>query len=183
MAAVVSISGRINSGLTSERAQLQAAIMKLQPQGLYRAAGTESPNIDYYHADLVENKHNSTALEAAIQEMLSCAPGLNLRDAAERMVESAAMRALVIGEQDVRVTFAAVKEFVRSTAALPGQRTLILVSPGFLILSPQTRTEESQIMDIAQQSNVTISALDARGLYTTELDASERGGSSALASQ
>jgi VWFA-related protein len=39
--------------------------------------------------------------------------------------------------------------------------------------------EKSHILDIAAQSNVTISALDARGLYTTEIDASERGGSSA----
>ena len=76
MAAVVSISGRINSGLTSDRTQLQAAIMKLQPVGLYRAAGQECPKSDYYHADLIENKHNSAALEAAINETLSCSPGL-----------------------------------------------------------------------------------------------------------
>jgi VWFA-related protein len=35
MAAIVSMSGKINSGLTTDRAQLQAAIMKMQPQNLY----------------------------------------------------------------------------------------------------------------------------------------------------
>ena len=35
-------------------------------------------------------------------------------------------------------------------------------------------------MDAAAESNVTISALDARGLYVSEIDASERGSSSAL---
>ena len=32
--------------------------------------------MDYYQADLIENKHNSNALEAAIQEVLSCSPGV-----------------------------------------------------------------------------------------------------------
>jgi VWFA-related protein len=37
----------------------------------------------------------------------------------------------------------------------------------------EARTQESQLIDLAAQSNVTISALDARGLYTTSLTASE----------
>jgi len=60
-------------------------------------------------------------------------------------------------------------------AKLPGQRTLILVSPGFLSITPEALNWESQIMDLAAQSNVTINALDARGLYTGVTDISERG--------
>jgi hypothetical protein len=67
--------------------------------------------------------------------------------------------------------------------ALPGQRTLVLVSPGFLTLTPEAMRGKSLILDMAAQSNVTISALDARGLYTTALDASERGEGSAQALQ
>jgi VWFA-related protein len=172
MAAIVSMSGKINSGLTTDRAQLQAAIMKMQPQNLYRMTGSECPNIDYYHADLIENRHNSAALEAATDEVMRCSPGLDMRDLARRLAETAAMQSLAVGEQDVRVTFASVREIVRKMAALPGQTLLILVSPGFLLM-PETRAEESQLMDLAVQSNVIISALDARGLYTTEIDASE----------
>ena len=172
MAAIVSMSGKINSGLTTDRAQLQAAIMKMQPQNLYRMTGSECPNIDYYHADLIENRHNSAALEAAIDEVMSCSPGIDMRDVARRLAETAAMQSLAIGEQDVRVTFSSLREIVLKMAKLPGQTLLILVSPGFLLM-PETRTEESQIMDLAVQSNVIISALDARGLYTTEIDASE----------
>jgi VWFA-related protein len=61
-------------------------------------------------------------------------------------------------------------------AKLPGQRTLILVSPGFVSIAPEALGWESQIMDLAVQSNVTINALDARGLYTGITDISERGG-------
>jgi VWFA-related protein len=183
MAAVVSLSGKINSGLTTSHALLQDAIMMLQPQNLYRNTGSECPPMDYYHADLIQNKHNSNALEAAIQEVMSCSPGIQLRDTAQRLAETAATQALVAGEQDVQVSLGSLKEYLRRMKALPGQRTLILVSPGFLTLTTQALADESQIMDAAAEANVTISALNARGLYVSEVDASERGGSSAFSTR
>jgi VWFA-related protein len=173
MAAVVSVSGRVNSGLTRDRGELQKAIMKLQPVGLYRAAGQDCPNLDYYQADLIENKRSFGALAAATDETLSCSPGLQSRDVAEKLAEATAMRVLAIGDQDVQVSLGIVREIVRKMIALPGQRLLIMVSPGFLILTPDARSDESQIIDMAAQANVTVSALDARGLYTSEIDASE----------
>jgi VWFA-related protein len=55
---------------------------------------------------------------------------------------------------------------------MPGQRTLVLVSPGFLTVTAESMALKSVILDMAAQLNVTISAVDARGLYTTMLDAS-----------
>jgi hypothetical protein len=48
-------------------------------------------------------------------------------------------------------------------AALPGQRTLVLVSPGFLF--PSHEQDISQLIDQAVRMNVVINAIDARGLY------------------
>ena len=81
------------------------------------------------------------------------------------------------------MTLSSIREYVRRMASLPGQRTLILVSPGFLTITTAVLSAESGIMDLAAQSNVTISALDARGLYVTELDASVHGAGSAHAMQ
>ena len=50
---------------------------------------------------------------------------------------------------------------------------LILVSPGFLTINALAKAHESEILDIAAKSNVTVSALDARGLYTTMGDAGD----------
>lgn len=186
MAAVVSISGKVNSGLTRDRAKLQGAIASLQPRGLYRADGAECPNIDYYEADQIENKHDPVALQAATQQVFSCAPGLDKqRDQAmaERIAESSAMRAITLGHQDVQVTYASMTEYVRRVAALPGERAIILISSGFLSLAQEEKTQESRLMDLAAQGNVTISAMDARGLYTTELTASERSQGSARTMQ
>jgi VWFA-related protein len=179
MAAVVSTSGKVNSGLTRDRSKLQDAIMSLAPRGLYTSSAGECPKIEYYQADQMENKHDSSAIANAVAQVFICDPALDRqRDLAQAqsMAESSARRVLMIGDQDVQVTLATIKEVVRRVATLPGQRTMILVSPGFVSLTPASLNWESQIMDLAIESSVTINALDARGLYTGVTDISERGG-------
>jgi VWFA-related protein len=179
MAAVVSTSGKVNSGLTRDRAKLHDAIMSLEPRSLYTGSAAECPKIEYYEADLIENKHDGAAFAKVLAQVFACDPALDRQrdlEVAKSIVESATRRVLTVGDQDVQVTLAAIKEFVRRMAKLPGQRTLILVSPGFVSITPEALGWESQIMDLAVQSNVTINALDARGLYTGVTDIRERGG-------
>ena len=171
MAGVVSTSGKTNSGLTRDRTKLQDAIMSLRPSALYRSSSADCPNIDYYQADLIENKHDAIALQDAVMQVLICNP--TKPEIAETLAVLAARRVLMAGQQDIQVTFASIAEFVKRMANLPGQRTLILVSPGFLTITPEAFAAESHIVELAAQSNVTISALDARGVYTTELKASD----------
>jgi VWFA-related protein len=179
MAAVVSTSGKVNSGLTRDHAKLHDAIMSLVPRSLYTGSAAECPKIEYYEADLIENKHDGPAFAKALAQVFACDPALDKQrdlQVAQGMVESAARRVLMVGDQDVQVTLAAMKEYVRRMAKLPGQRTLILLSPGFVSITPEALGWESQIMDLAAQSGVTINALDARGLYTGVTDIGERGG-------
>jgi VWFA-related protein len=176
MAAVVSISGRTNSGVTRDKAKLAAAITSIEPRGLYKTEGSECPNIGYYQADLIVNKHNDTATASAIQQVFDCDPGLDKQrdiNVAERLANSAAMRVVTLGQQDVQITNGTIAEIVKRMGGLPGQRILIFVSSGFLSIDQQSLTTESRIIDLAAQSDVTISALDARGLYTSEISASE----------
>jgi len=182
MAAVVSLTGTY-SGMTRDHAKLQETLAKLQSRNLYQHATRGCPDIDYYRADLIQNKHDNRALEAAIQETLTCRELDNqtMRNMAESIARSAASQVLNVGDQDVQVTLRFLKEILQKMTTLPGQRTLILISPGFLTVSSEALTAKSQIIDAAAQSNVTISTLGARGLYNTEIDASERGASSAYA--
>lgn len=96
---------------------------------------------------------------------------------------SAAEREFAMGEQDNRVSFASLRDVVNKIAGLPGLSTLILVSPGFFTLTAQAKHELSQVIDTAAVSNLTINSLDARGLYTTELNASEHGATSTQTNQ
>jgi VWFA-related protein len=178
MGAVVSTSGKVNSGLTRDRAKLHDAIMSLEPRSLYTGSAAECPKIEYYEADLIENKHDGAAFGKVLAEVFACDPALDRQrdlEVARSLVESAVRRVLTVGDQDVQVTLSAIKEYVRRMAKLPGQRTLILLSPGFVSITPEALEWESQTMDLAAQSNVTINALDARGLYTGVTDISEKG--------
>ena len=176
-AAVVSLSGKTNSSLTRDRAKLQDALNSLQSRSLFRMEGSDCPSLSYYQADLIENKHDSAATQDAVRKVLNCNPGMDPKyqqNIAETTADSAARRMLTLGHQDVQSTFAAITAVVHGMAALPGERTLILVSPGFLTIEQDTLSMESSILNLAAQSNVTISALDARGLYSTELTAQDR---------
>jgi len=116
------------------------------------------------------NKNDSAANQDALAQTLNCNPGINRETdllVAQRLAEAAARRALDVGRHDVQTALATIAEIVGRMAALPGQRMLLLVSPGFLSIEPDSLAAESRIVDLAAQSNVTVSALDARGLYTT----------------
>jgi VWFA-related protein len=174
--AVVSTSRKINSGLTTDTAKLQAAVAGLAPHGAARSDKGECPLLGYYQADLMVEKNDSGAKAEAIQQIFRCDPGLDpSRDyaIAQRLTESAAMRVVSLSRQDVLDTYATLSGFIRALAKLPGRRSLILVSPGFLPLDPAALAAESRMIDLAAESDVTIDALDARGLYTTSLEASE----------
>jgi len=171
MAAVVSLSGKANSGLTRDRAKLQEAIMSLRPITIHQSSSANCPNIDYYQADLIENKHDPQALQDAEQQLIVCNPPPPAM--LESTAEAAASRVLAIGQQDTQESFAALTAYVRKMATLPGQRTLVLVSSGFPVITPEALDAESRLINLATQSNVMISALDARGVYVTEVNASD----------
>ena len=172
IAAVVSLSGRTNSGLTRDRAKLHDAIMSLKPALLYQSDNADCPQITYYQADLMENKHNNTAEQDAVAQAFHCDPKITL-GVAQSLAEGAARRALIVGHQDAQLALANMRELVRRIATLPGRRMLILISPGFLTVESDVQTQESQLIDLAAQEDVTINAIDARGIYTTALTASD----------
>jgi VWFA-related protein len=179
LAAVISLSG-MNSGLTRDTAKLQEITNKIRVQQTFRHDDHACPNIDYYQADLIQNKHSELALEAAEADFVTCA---HLTGQSPNMVEtfvrSAAAQSLMHAESDISVSLSNIREIVRKMGTLSGERTVILISPGFFAQTSSAMAEKSRILDIAARCNVTISAIDARGLYTTVIDASARGGSSA----
>lgn len=169
VAAVVSLSGKVNSGLTRDRAKLERAILSVRPQ-TFRVDSADCPRIDYYQADLIENKHDDGALGDAANQVMRVCSLATLRDNAESLAGLAAVRALTLGRQDMLATCASLTSIVRRMATLPGERTLLLVSDGFLVIEDEVRVAESQLIDLADRSNVMIDAIDARGLFTAGID-------------
>jgi VWFA-related protein len=165
MAAVVSLSGKVASGLTRDRAKLQEAILSLKSQGDYLHINEVCPKIGYFQAWLMEFPQEAAAFRDAARQLMACGASSDPQDA-ERTARLIAQRIVRVVGRDHVESFSAIDEIVRRMATLPGQRTLILISPGFEIRDPEVSAAESQMINLAAQSNVTISTLSARGLYT-----------------
>lgn len=193
-AAIFTTSGQVTQDFTDDVAKLRDAMLRIQPRSNLKP-GTDCPDLTYYQADLIQNKNDQQALNAAIQDTILCAnlasdaapgrggstPDNSMAQAAQSMAQATASRVVAIGDQETRVTLKVLNSVVRRIAAMPGQRALVLISPGFLLLDQQM--DEYEVMDRAIRANVTISALNARGLYAMIPggDASQSSGS--IASQ
>lgn len=184
---VLSFMG-VNSGVTRDRDVLQSAIMKLTVHEVFKSSTGYCPDVDYYSADKIINQHDAMEFQVAVDKAKQCsafqtysAPssaniyaGLdNATDPFQKAAMAAAAHALEVGDEDARETLASLLNIVRVMGKLPGQRLLVFLSPGFLSMSGQSMLMKSQIMDAAAASNVVVNALDVRGLYVGNVDASE----------
>jgi VWFA-related protein len=172
MAAILSTSGRVNTGFTRDRSKLQKAVSSLKS---FIHPSASCPDVDQYEAYLIIQAHDPQALDVVANGGEHCPapppediPGM-LRTQAklnEGMARAAAAQEFPIGEQRTAATLNVIRVVARQMGRLPGQRILILISSGFIALMPASQEAESRAIDTANQSNVTVSALDARGLYT-----------------
>ena len=74
-AGIFTTSGQNNVDFTDDRVKLHEALMKLMSRPTMGPPGSECPDISYYMADMIQNKNDPTALQAAAQEVLdTCDP-------------------------------------------------------------------------------------------------------------
>jgi VWFA-related protein len=168
--AVLSLSGKVASGLTRDRAKLQEAILSLKSQGDYLHINEVCVKIGYLQAWLMEFPQEAAAFHDAAMQLIACGVSSDPKDA-ERAARLIAQRIVIVMGRDYVESFSAIDEIVRWMATLPGQRALILISPGFEIRDPQVSAAQSQMINLAAQSNVTVSTLSAPGLSTTSVTA------------
>jgi len=175
-AAIYTTSGQTMLDFTDDREQLHATLLRIQPRGHTKSITVDCPDVSFYMADMIQNKNDPTSLQAATDDAMACMhlSGPGAQTMAQQAAQSAASRMLSVGEMEVQVALSVVKDMVRRVSAMPGQRTLVVVSPGFLV-TQNYRQAETEILDLAIRSNVVISTLDARGLYTVGADASRPG--------
>src|SRR5947207_14342125 len=83
--------------------------------------------------------------------------------AAQSLAQAAANRMVAQGDNETQYAYRHLEDVVRRLANMPGQRVLVLVSPGFL--STTLQLEASNMVDRAVRSNIVINTIDARGLY------------------
>lgn len=170
--AVFTISGQSQMDFTNDRDRLRSTILGLTVRAVTGGSSTgtgQCPPIDYYQADQIQNKNDQQAIAVATQDALACAFNNDRQQlaSAQALAMSTAMEAYEAGEVQTDYSFRRLEEVLRRISALPGQRNLVLLSPGFIY--PNREYDLSQIIDRANRANVFINTLDARGLYTPDL--------------
>jgi VWFA-related protein len=163
--AVFTTSGRKAQDLTEDREKIVAAMRAIQPASLVAANRRSCPPMSYYMADQIVNKQDPTALAAALSDTMACAGlDVSMTQQAAQMARSAAQMTLPLGDADTRQSIANLRNAIRLLSSMPGQRNLVLISPGFFVIDDQ-HNDVSALVDLAIRSRVTINSLDARGLH------------------
>jgi VWFA-related protein len=171
--AVYTVSGHHEVDFTDDQAKIRAAISGLiaNPVGAYDPATQhDCLQITYYQADLIQNKNDQQAAAVANADAMVCAAaatgGQGVQQQAAMLVTSTVQEVLAAGEINTQYAVRRLTDVVRRISALPGQRSIVLVSPGFL--TSTFEYDVSELIDKANHSNIFINTLDARGLYTVD---------------
>ena len=177
--ALFTSSGTNAVDFTSDRQKLEAAIAKIEPRSRTIPNATQCPSIDEYQAYLIASVQDTNALELATAEGYEChCRGFNdtpqCGDNERRGARAAASQIWDLADLQSQYAALAIQNAIGKMAALAGQRSLVLVSPGFLTM---TRNHDIDILiNQALARNVVINAIDAAGLYTKILHQRPIGG-------
>ena len=168
--AMFSASGQFQLKFTADHELLAKSLYSIVPHPTSGNAGFhECPDVPYYQADLIQNKNDSQALAIAAEDAVQCAFNGDESKISQAIVmaQSAAGRSLASGDQETEYAYRHIEDAMRQLSAMPGQRVMVFVSPGFI---PSTLwSETSALIDRASHAGIVINTIDARGLYTPDL--------------
>jgi VWFA-related protein len=167
--AIFSTSGELTHGFTSDKEELKKTLLGLVPRAKFSSTVAECPDVSFYEADQIVNFRNPQVLAVDTEDTVQCAFNGDEKQTptAQNMVQTAAQRVLVQGDTESQYAYAFLQDVIRNLSGRPGERIMIFVSPGFL--ETTQHLDMSNVVDLANHSNVVINTLDGRGLYTPDL--------------
>lgn len=158
--AIYSTQGEVHQDFTSDVETLRKTLKEIVPHPAKGEGQYECPNMSYYQADLVANKHDQEAIKVA--EVDAQLNGCRTN------VETMAQRILQAGDSRSYENYQQLAEIVKQLAEMPGQRVLVYVSPGFLE-TDNVLQRNWEWIERAVLSGVIVNSIDARGLYTPDV--------------
>jgi VWFA-related protein len=164
-AGIFTSSGQNQLAFTDDRAKLHEALLKIVPRPLASGAAHSCPTITPYQAYLIDQGQDPTALSVAQNDAISecCGGSVPCAQADANYIENLSRMMLDSTERESLYVFDGLQRLCRVMGTLIGQRSIVMVSPGFLALTQIFQLE--QVIDEALRQNVVIGTLDARGLY------------------
>ncbi|HVN04909.1 MAG TPA: VWA domain-containing protein [Bryobacteraceae bacterium] len=188
--ALYTTSGKIARDFTGEPGTLEQPLLQIAPNPIHPSALASCLYISYYQAVQIDQQVSlnpreddmarSIPLSAAYWDTVRCIGGGDAQGPAAGMLFRDTVQeinaAYYSGEQESRATLAALSNLVRRMALLPGERTIILASPGFFV-SFNLEKQASDLTAQAIRSKVLINTVGVRGVWTSSaFEASQSGG-------
>ncbi len=177
--AIASTSGDLGflQQFTDNKAVLRAAAGRLiqHPYNVRDMTDVTTPMTEYM-ALTIERKDDPGVLDFYLDECLRAAYPLHYTKAAcEVQVKSRARLILLQAAAVTLNTYAALESLMRSSAQMSGRKLAFFVSDGFLLdtgpRNADPRAKLGEITDAARRAGVVIYTIDARGLFSGQLDA------------
>jgi VWFA-related protein len=158
--AIYSTTGNVQQDFTADAETLRKTLAGMTPHPAKGEGQYECPNITYYQADLIVNKHDSdAAITAALDAGANKCPVDIITDA-EHILEA--------GDTLTREGYQSLEQIVQHLTGMPGQRVLVYVSPGF-VLPDGVMPDDWGFIERAIRAGVVVNTIDARGLYTADM--------------
>jgi VWFA-related protein len=176
-AAILSTSGLVQLAFTADKAKLHEALLKVRASPLGDRAEHGCPEVSFYQADQILNVYPldpavSPPLQVAVADAIACLHSGDTRDSLQGATKfaltaaiDAARRTEDEGKRNTRGALLAIRDVLRWLSPKPGNKILVLVSSGFILTTDQLEVEGG-VIEQAIGSHVSISTLDARGLFT-----------------
>lgn len=179
--ALITTSGQLAmyQQFTKDREELKRAIDRLTLREMSaNSLPNDIPRITPYQAELIDSNMDPDALAIAVNEIMRQIPGTT-RPVATGMAQAKARQMVAQNVTYTKATLGTLDNIIKSLKGLPGRKSMVLVSDGFLLggSSQSVSTETNRIIDSATRAGLVIYAIDARGLVamSAEYDASQPG--------
>jgi len=163
-AGVFTASSVTTQGFTNDAAKLHDALNRIHPW-THIDDPTACLHVSYFMADYMINQENSLS-PFGIVPSSQLATALNKQAlACSADLWHTANNALLYGKEETDNVLSVLRDLIAKMSAMPGGRTIVLVSPGFT-MSADHRATENDILEKAIRAGVVVNSLDIRGVYT-----------------
>ena len=158
--ALLTLSGRVATEFTDDVEKFRAALMKVMPVMLNRFPPITPYRAFRYRDFSDDGPGSSLAVQTLITRDCLHVNPLTAPAIAQRDLEAAASELYFQDANSLRN----LNETVRRLSGMPGDRVMVLVSPGTYV-SRELNDKLNKSIDSATRAGVVVNTLDARGVY------------------
>jgi VWFA-related protein len=168
--AIITASGNNQSDFTSDRSKLAAALKNLTPRpfaggSMHPTDAKCPPPMTYTEAEAIDAHGSDPVTNLASLDFITCYHLTNDdagRTIARAAAKESAAQTQIAGEEAMSADLDSMQKIVRRLAMFPGQRSIVMVTPGFMY--GDHASQFAELINLALRYNVVINTLDAKAV-------------------